>query len=76
MPSAASATPPPMPQISTVSPGRTAARVAIIRQAVRCTSGNAAASAHDTPSGTGYTFHCGTRTASANVPGRCSPSRR
>ncbi len=57
IPSAARATPPPMPQISTVSPGFVAARVTTIRHAVRCTSGNAAASAHDTVSGTGYTFH-------------------
>jgi len=35
-----------MPQTSTVSPRRICARVTIIRQAVRVTSENAAASAH------------------------------
>src|SRR2546425_9684383 len=43
---AASETPPPMPQTSTVSPGRTCARVTTMRQAVRVTSENAAASVH------------------------------
>src|SRR5436309_2512062 len=43
---AARDTPPPMPHTSTVSPGRTCARVTTIRQAVRVTSENAAASAH------------------------------
>jgi hypothetical protein len=70
---ACSATPPPMPQISTVCPGRTAPRVATMRHAVSVTSGYAAASVHDTPSGSGSTLRPGTVMASAKVPARCSP---
>ena len=49
--SAAIPTPPPTPQISTVSPAWSLARLVSIRQAVRVARGNAAASDHDIPSG-------------------------
>jgi hypothetical protein len=47
------ATPPPMPQISTHSSGRSAAFVTSIRHAVSKTSGNAAASTNESSSGMG-----------------------
>ena len=66
-------TPPPTPQISTVSPAWSLARVASMCQTVRVARGNAAASDHDIPSGTRPRFAAGTTTSSAAVPGRCSP---
>ena len=51
--SAAVATPPPIPQISTHSPSRSPAFVTSIRYAVSKTSGNAAASSNDSSSGIG-----------------------
>ena len=65
-----------MPQISTVSPGRSAARVVSIRQAVSVARENAAASGHGMAGGTGARFRSGTTTYSATVPGRCSPTTR
>jgi hypothetical protein len=76
MPSAAIATPPPIPQISTVSPGCSLARVVSIRQAVSVPSENAAASGHGIAGGTGARFSSGTTTYSAAVPGLCSPMTR
>ena len=74
--SAASATPPPIPQISTVSPAASCARVTTMRQAVSVTKEKAAASAHlsDVGSvGMMARFCSGTTTYGAMVPGRCSP---
>ena len=51
--SAAVETPLPMPQANTHSPSRSAARVTSIRYAVSKTSGNAAASSNESPSGIG-----------------------
>jgi hypothetical protein len=69
--SAASATPPPMPWISTVSLGCSRPRLVSIRHAVRNVSGNAAASAHDWCAGRRPRLTAGTFTNSANVPGTC-----
>ena len=71
--SAAIATPPPMPRISTLSPGRTRALVITILQAVRKTSGKAAASSKLSRSGIGRRLTSGITTAWAKVPSRCSP---
>ena len=71
--SAASATPPPMPQINTSSPGCTRARVTIMRHAVSVASVNAAAFSGGIVVGIVRTFAAGTTTYSAIVPGRCSP---
>jgi len=51
--STAVATPPPMPKINISSPGLIAALLINMRQAVTKTSGNAAASSQQNPSGTG-----------------------
>src|SRR6185312_14132454 len=71
--SAARATPPPIPQINTRSPSRTAARVTIIRQAVSMANGSAAATSHGTVDATRRTLGAGTTMYSAHVPGMCSP---
>ena len=73
--SAASATPPPMPQMRTVSPARTCALVTAIRHAVSVARVNAAATSSLTPSGIRRTFVAGSTTSSASVPGWCSPRR-
>ena len=69
------ATPPPMPQINTVSPARTRARPVIIRHEVNAASENPAASAHGIAWGTRARLVAGTTTYSPTVPGTCSPSR-
>ena len=70
---AAAATPAPAPTTSIVSPGWSLARVTIIRQAVRNVSGNAAASAHESPRGLAKTFSGATCTNWQAVPSVCSP---
>src|SRR5581483_9601003 len=70
---AAVATPPPIPQTSTHSPGWRPARVTSIRYAVSYTSGNAAASSNETPSRSGYTYVAGIAASYAWTPCVCSP---
>ena len=62
--------------MSTLSPGRSAARVTSMRHAVRPTSGNAAAFSGVRFFGAGKTFARGTAIFSANVPETCSPRMR
>ena len=62
---AAVPTPLPAAHTSTSSPMRTRARVTSIRQAVRNTSGNAAASSKARCPGSGIRLATGTRTSSA-----------
>ena len=69
----ASATPPPIPVISTVSPCRSCARLWSIRQAVRCVSPYAAASTAEMCSGIASTLVAGAHNISAWAPGPCSP---
>ncbi len=71
--SAARATPPPMPQISTRSPACSRARVVSIRQAVSVDSVNAAAAGQLHSPVSGRTFRAGSTISSAAVPGTCSP---
>ena len=68
--SAASATPPPMPQISTLSPLRTRARVTTMRHAVSVASVNAAACSTGLSVGIARTLRAGTTMYSASVPGQ------
>src|SRR5207247_1066821 len=76
---AATDTPPPIPQMSAVSPRSSWARVTTMRHAVSVTRENAAASAQlsgGVTVGMMATFCSGTTIASHSVPGTCSPSRR
>jgi hypothetical protein len=67
--SAAKATPPPIPQISTVSPCCNRARVVSMRHAVSVASEKDAAWGHGMLAGTDARFWAGTTMYSAAVPG-------
>src|SRR5574337_526394 len=72
--SAASETPPPMPNTSTVCQGSSRPLVNSMRQAVRWFTPSAAACAKVRPAGIANTLRAGRLMNSAKVPSRCSPS--
>src|SRR5262249_13102270 len=73
---AAEPTPPAAPRTTTWSPGRTSATLRSASYAVAYTTGNAAAAARSTPSGTRTSPAAGATAASANAPTKTVPHTR